>query len=118
MQVKQCRNYQGTIVLDSNYYCIMNIDYNPTDSVVWGHIASMTGPDTMLKAPAISLYDTLTGMLYKKLGLDSIGRIYNQKDGYYNLFEGGFIGTDSINCYFGNYGPHNTDTDTLRGHRL
>jgi hypothetical protein len=95
------------------YDMLVYINYTSTDSVIWGTISGTT----LLKMPALSLYDNATMSLFRKIGVDTIGKIYNQLDGF-NIFGGGFVNMDSLNGYIGTHGWHDGYVDTLVGHRL
>lgn len=112
--VKYYSNAQGTII-NNSYTCTMQVNYMNTDSIVYAVDASK---NYFYKQPVLNFHNTSTNKLYKKLGADSVGRIYIQKDGWYSIMNGGFIGKDSIACYFGYTGPDSTTTDTLTGYRI
>lgn len=95
--------------VDTSYNTILRVDYAVSDSVAYSKSSVM---------PAISLYDTISKKIYARLGVDATGKIYNQYNRLYSIYEGGFVGRDSINCYFGGEDNHSSEVDTLVGYRI
>jgi hypothetical protein len=108
----------GRVDYDTMYWCKMNIEYKPSDSIVSAVSISYTGTIYYYyKHPLLILTNLDNGIVYRKLGLDTMGRIRNGKS-VENYTVGGFVNRDSINCYLFTRGNHEGENDTLIGHKI